>query len=125
MAMGFIAGYVLGARNKARASGLAASADTFAAIGQAASMDRMNERVDRLVLVVQAMWSLLEENGYTAEDLQLRISALDAADGVADGTITRQPRRCPSCGAMVGAGLDHCQFCGHAFADAGGSPIDL
>ena len=58
------------------------------------------------------MWSLLEEGGLTAAQLEERISALDEADGVADGKITPRPTLCRACGAKVSAGLAACQFCG-------------
>ncbi len=76
----------------------------------------IEDRVDRLTLIVAAMWSLLEEQGLTEEQLHERIRALDEADGVPDGKMTPQPTTCRSCAAKVGAGLAACQFCGTAVA---------
>ena len=45
----------------------------------------LDERVDRLLMVIEAMWSLLKENGYTDEQLAARIKDLDESDGSADG----------------------------------------
>lgn len=109
--MNFIAGYVLGQRGAARAAGMASSAATFAA-SPTAKIQALDDRIDRLVLVVESMWSLLEESGYTAEQLIERIQALDAADGTVDGQTARSAGRCRNCGAMLGRGLAICQFCG-------------
>lgn len=72
----------------------------------------IHDRIDRLVLVLEAMWSLLEEGGYTAEQLKERIEAIDAADGAEDGKRTARIAQCRACGSKVAAGLPACQFCG-------------
>jgi hypothetical protein len=80
---------------------------------------QLQERVDRLVLVVHAMWSLIaEKTNLTEADLLQRMNDLDAADGVVDGRVTRPPIRC-SCGAMVNRKLHRCLFCGKEAPDAG------
>ena len=75
-------------------------------------MWEIHERVDRLVLVIDAMWSLLEDAGFTDEQLRQRIEDIDRADGHLDGRRTSLPTRCRGCSAMVAAGLESCQFCG-------------
>lgn len=112
MALQFITGYVLGSRNLGRAAGLAASASSFAD-SPTGRIHALNDRIDRLVLVVEAMWSLLEESGFNEEDLAARISQLDQADGEADGKRAQETGRCEDCGAVIGRGLPNCQFCGH------------
>ncbi len=112
MAMNFIAGYVLGSRGASRAAGLAASAAQFQARSSVNRTEDLVDRVDRLTLVVQAMWALLEEDGRTQDDLLAKIQELDAADGTEDGKRTPLPRTCPGCQAKVGHGLSVCQFCG-------------
>ncbi len=112
MALDFIAGYVLGQRGAARAAGLASSASTFAA-SPTAKFHALDDRIDRLMLVVESMWSLLEESGYTTDQLIARIKELDGSDGALDGRTTRSAGRCAECGAMLGRGLANCQFCGH------------
>jgi hypothetical protein len=82
----------------------------------------LQERTDRLVLVVHAMWTVLTEKmGISDADLVKRITALDAADGVEDGRVTVPPVRC-SCGAMVCRKLGRCLFCGKPYA--AGSTFD-
>jgi hypothetical protein len=110
MGLTFLTGYVLGQHGRQSAR-LAASA----AAGMGPSLDdllEVHERIDRLVLVLGAMWSLLEEGGYTPEQLQTRIEEMDAADGTVDGKRTAQIVQCRNCGAKVAAGLPACQFCG-------------
>jgi len=81
----------------------------------------VHDRVDRLVLVVEAMWSLLEDAGYSAEQLKERIEAMDAADGTVDGKRTAKVAQCRACGSKVAAGLPACQFCG---TKVPGDPLD-
>ena len=112
MALNFIAGYVLGQRGAGRAAGMASSAATFAA-SPTAKIQALDDRIDRLMLVVESMWSLLEESGYTAEQLMERIRTLDGSDGAVDGRAAKSYGRCRECGAVLGRGLPNCQFCGH------------
>ena len=110
MTLHFLAGYVLGEHGKQSAR-LASQAGSRSAVTTDAVVD-VEDRVDRLVLVLAAMWSLLEETGLTTEQLQERIRTLDEADGIADGKLTSHPTVCRSCGSKVAASLDACQFCG-------------
>ncbi len=112
MALDFIAGYVLGQRGAARAAGMASSASTFAA-SPTAKIHALDDRIDRLMLVVEGMWSLLQESGLTTEQLIARITELDGSDGEIDGQASKSAGRCDECGAMMGRGLANCQFCGH------------
>ena len=112
MGLGFLTGYVLG-QHGALSARLAAAAGS----GSGPTLEDLldtHDRIDRVVLVVEAMWTLLEENGYTAEQLKARIEELDAADGTLDGKRTPQANLCRECGAKVGPGLAACQFCGTA-----------
>ena len=113
MALNFIAGYVLGQRGAARAAGMASSAATFAS-SPTAKIQALDDRIDRLMLVVEGMWSLLEESGHTTEQLIERIKTLDGGDGNLDGHAARSTGRCQECGAVYGRGLANCQFCGHS-----------
>ena len=109
--MNFITGYVLGSRMVGRRVGMVASAETFAP-SSSLDIDKVSDRVDRMAMVMEAMWSLLEEGGYTREQLTARLEELDAADGATDGRISRPPGRCPQCDSAVSAGAKICQICG-------------
>lgn len=80
-------------------------------IGASALM-RVPDRVDRLILMIDAMWSLLEETGYSDVQLRRRIAAIDAADGTANGKRVDLAVTCGSCGSKVPVGRETCQFCG-------------
>lgn len=110
MGLTFLTGYILGQHGAQSAR----IASTAAIGGGPSQLDLLetNDRVDRLILVVDAMWSLLEEAGYTDEQLRERITSIDAEDGVQDGRRTPRPSPCRNCGAKVAAGLTSCQFCG-------------
>ncbi|MGI9584662.1 MAG: hypothetical protein ACR2N7_03635 [Acidimicrobiia bacterium] len=110
MGLTFLTGYILG-QHGAQSARLASTA----ASGSGSSVKELldvHDRVDRLILVVDAMWSLLEDSGYTDEQLRARIEQIDSADGVLDGKRTPQIAQCSGCGAKVAAGLATCQFCG-------------
>jgi hypothetical protein len=118
----FLTGYVMGERSAARAAtytrGAAASS---AALGQVQLGD-LNDRIDRMLLVMDAMWGLLKEQGFSDEQLMERIKALDSADGTPDGKRTPTPIACPKCGSMISAGRATCAFCGAA-SPAGPDPL--
>jgi len=123
MSLHFLAGYVLGEHGKQSAR----LASQVAARSGARSEDLfgVEDRVDRLILIVAAMWSLLEEQGLTEAQLLERIKSLDEADGTSDGILTPQASVCRQCSAKVGAGLTACQFCGTAVeAAAQPGPFD-
>jgi hypothetical protein len=110
MGLTFLTGYVLG-QHGAQSAKLASLSSSRSAAGLSEILE-IEARIDRLVLVIDAMWSLLEDSGYTDEQLRQRIEELDAADGSADGRHTPQAAECTNCGARVAPGLPACQFCG-------------
>jgi hypothetical protein len=111
MSLSFLSGYVLGQRD---ASNTAMRAAAMPAPGGASTEHVLDvdERVDRLLLVVSAMWSLLQDTGMTEDQLEARMREIDEADGVADGKMTPPTVQCSNCGAAVSGELPACQFCG-------------
>lgn len=68
-------------------------------------------RVETLLTLNEAMWQLLcETTGLTDAHLAYRVYELDVSDGQRDGRKKVRATRC-SCGAMVNARLENCQFC--------------
>jgi hypothetical protein len=108
----FLAGFVMGERTAARSATFARAAGAASGAQTTEELYDVNARIDRLLLVVDAMWSLLKESGYTDEALAARISAIDEADGITDGKRTPQARRCGKCDAMVEPTRTTCAFCG-------------
>ena len=111
MSLSFLTGYVLGQKDASQNAMRAAAIPAAGTASREHILD-VDDRVDRLTLVVAAMWSLLEDTGLTDDDLAARIRALDEADGVADGKMTPQASTCRNCGAAVPGELTACQFCG-------------
>jgi hypothetical protein len=121
MGLTFLTGYVLGQHG--RQSARLASLSSAPSSGSRDDVLDLHERVDRLVLAMDAMWSLLEERGFTADDLKARIAQIDATDGVVDGRRTPQPGLCSRCGAKVAVGLPACQFCGTDLPENADDPL--
>ena len=121
MSLSFLSGYVLG-RDASQAAMRAAALPAPGGASTEHVLD-VNERVDRLLLVVAALWSLLQDTGLTDEDLAARIRQIDEADGVADGKMTLQATTCTNCGAAVAGELPACQFCGTPVTGFGDDPL--
>jgi hypothetical protein len=121
MGLTFLTGYILG-QHGAQSARLASMAGGHGGPSVEDLLD-VQERVDRLILVVDAMWSLLEERGFSDQQLRDRIRQIDGEDGESDGRRTRRPVPCRGCDAMVPVGLPSCQFCGTAVAADQGSPL--
>lgn len=83
----------------------------------------VHERVDRLILVVDAMWSLLEDAGYSEDQMRERIEQIDEADGTSDGKRTARPGHWSECDSKVPAGRPTCQFCGTEVANTDANPL--
>ena len=114
----------MGHRTKARAAGMSVVANHMVGTGNAIeAVEELDARVDRLLLVIEAMWSMLKEQGMTDEQLAARIAAIDTADGVVDGRRILPPVTCRSCGSKVMGGLPRCQICGTDTGAARG-PLD-
>lgn len=88
------------------------------ALRTGAEIDQLGARLEELTLMVEAMWIMLERAGYSREELENEIRALDAADGEIDGRQSPTGAKCTSCGAMVEAGRSSCTFCGQAMPAA-------
>ena len=121
MGLTFLTGYVLG-QHGAQSAKLASSNQARSGASSNDILD-LNDRVDRLILVVDAMWSLLEDAGYTDEQLVERIEQIDLSDGVADGKRRPEATTCSNCEARVPGGFSACQFCGTPVPGAP-DPID-
>jgi hypothetical protein len=106
-----IFGYVMGTRAVKRAAAMGVVADNMIGRG-VVEQQEFDERLDRMLLVIQAMWDLLKDHGYTDEQLLEKIKEIDLADGVEDGHRTTAPIKCSKCGSAVARNLAKCQFCG-------------
>lgn len=119
----FVLGYSAGQRTASRAASLARSAAVGDATIHTNRIEDVNERIDRLAMIVRAMWALLEEEGYTTEQLLAKLEELDLLDGEMDGKVSQQVVDCPSCQSKVAPGLRNCQFCGATVRTEDGHPL--
>ena len=77
-------------------------------------IDQLHARIDRLVMVTEAMWNLIASRAELwDEDLMAQISTLDHADGTKDGRRQAEAADC-ACGAKVNPRASICAFCGAA-----------
>ena len=111
---GFLVGYLMGSRTATRAAA-AAAAMPQAGVGESRVLS-VDDRVDRLTLIVEAMWELLEESGFSEEALQAKVEEIDGRDGRTDGKVVRPPVQCTKCGSSSPAGRPTCQMCGAQLA---------
>ena len=73
----------------------------------------LDERIDRLLLLTEAMWELLSKHlGFTDEHLAHMVATIDHRDGHLDNRAARPARRCQACESAVPADRPTCQFCG-------------
>ena len=108
----FVIGYSAGQRTATRSASLARSAAVADGTIHSNRIEDLNERIDKLAMIVRAMWELLEEQGMTVDQLMEKLDAIDVADGVDDDRVTALAVDCPECDSKVAPGLPRCQFCG-------------
>ena len=79
-----------------------------------ARIDHLEENLQRLALISQAMYELLGgRTGLDRKTLANKINEIDRRDGKADGRYTPEPKACPSCDSMICLKFNRCLFCGH------------
>lgn len=87
-----------------------------AAAGEQAKREAadVNRRLERLLLVNAALWSLLQDKlGLTEQDLIDRVKVLDEMDGKADGKLSRGGAiKCHDCGRTLNPRHGKCLYCG-------------
>lgn len=119
----FALGMSVAKKGAARSASLARSMSLGDAAHHANLLEDMNDRVDRMLLIMQAMWALMEEQGLTEEQLMAKIQELDSQDGSVDGRARMAPSDCRECGSKVAAGLTRCQICGSEVPGVSPSPF--
>ena len=120
----YFLGYSMGQKTASRAASLARSAAVADGTHHTNRIEDLDERVDKLFMIMRAVWALLEEQGYTAEELSAKLEEIDLEDGVADGQVRAPLVDCPLCQSKVAPGLRNCQLCGTEVRSETGHPLD-
>ncbi|MGH8949735.1 MAG: hypothetical protein ACRDXF_12815 [Acidimicrobiia bacterium] len=118
----FYLGYSMGQSSATRAASLARSAAVADGTHHTNRLQDLNERIDRLVMILRATVALLEQQGITPEMLMAKIEELDLRDGV-DERVRDLIVECPSCQSKVAPGLRNCQLCGTEVRADTGHPL--
>lgn len=75
----------------------------------------LQQEIDRLALICEALWSVLKTRlNMRDDDLAEVISELDLADGKLDGKLSKVgPRSCDGCGRANSRRHTRCMYCGN------------
>ena len=87
-------------------------------------LDRQEDQLRQLLLVTEAMWSLVSERfGVSEDDLVARMAEIDAEDGQVDGKRgPHPPETCGTCHAAIDHTRTTCAYCGAPASPS--SPFD-
>lgn len=89
-----------------------------------ADVERLQQRLDALVLANVAMWTLLRDKlGVSDADLERRVQELDLSDGQLDGKIRVGPWNCPKCARPNAPRHARCLYCGDQRAAGNVFPV--
>lgn len=80
----------------------------------AGDVARLQAQVERLLIITEALWSILKEK-HTLDDQELlrRMVQIDLRDGRLDGRVAATPPEpCPKCHRVVAKGAVRCMYCG-------------
>ena len=94
-----------------------ADAKASSAARKAEDLEFLLERkIDKLSLIIQALWSFIREQHSITEDaLMEKIREIDMQDGVLDGKVQKgKAKECPECGRVMNRMHNKCLYCGAA-----------
>ncbi|MGC9328899.1 MAG: hypothetical protein ACP5I1_14785 [Candidatus Hinthialibacter sp.] len=100
-------------QNQISSARTSAATSAEKAMDAAAALQHFQDRIDKLVLINMAIWSLIKEvSNFTEEDLLERIKEIDLSDGVMDGKVKQTAVKCPQCGRVMSNRHRCCLYCG-------------
>ena len=83
-------------------------------INVAERVDRLEDQLDSLSLICQAMWELLSEHlDDPTSQLNEKVHEIDVRDGKVDGKMRRVATTCSECNRSLHARHRRCMYCGH------------
>ena len=78
----------------------------------------LENKIDKLSLICQAMWSLIKDKtDLTEEDLVKRVIDIDLKDGKLDGKYSNPIVKCKKCDAAISHRFKKCLFCGEEYTE--------
>ena len=82
----------------------------------ATQVEFMKRDIERLLMLNEALWLLLQRaHGYTDDDLRNTVAEIDLRDGHLDGRLkTQQVSSCPACHRPVSTKHYNCIYCGQS-----------
>jgi hypothetical protein len=81
----------------------------------AAKAESVEHRLERALLTMEAMWTILKDRLQLTDDhLAQRIGEVDETDGALDGRVRRPLRSCPHCRKTIPGRFPRCLYCGGA-----------
>lgn len=90
--------------------------------GLGARVVALEDRFEKLLMVCQAQWALLQQATHlTEEELLEKIREIDLSDGLLDGRVRVGITQCTKCDRTLGTRHARCLYCGaprdddHAF----------
>ena len=115
-----MAGILWGFKQNTRIS--AAKADAFIASHKAKSARHavfdLENRIDKLTLVCQSMWSQIQEKtDLTEADLVKRVTDIDLKDGKLDGKYAHPIVKCKKCDSAISHQFKKCFLCGEEYTE--------
>ena len=73
----------------------------------------LSVRLDRALLVCEALWTIVRDRLGVAEDeLVARVNDIDLSDGKLDGKVRRTAVSCPRCKRTIARRFKKCVYCG-------------
>ncbi|GDX98461.1 hypothetical protein LBMAG48_08650 [Phycisphaerae bacterium] len=80
---------------------------------RSSDVERLQQRVDALVLANLAMWTILRDKlNVTDADLERRVQEIDLSDGELDGKVRVGPWNCTACKRPNAPRHAKCLYCG-------------
>lgn len=105
--MMWMAAFVMGQRIAGKAAGLP-PVTGIAAGGLDRQLAELEQRMERMMLLTEAMWEVLASDGHTEDELIAKVEEVRQRNRQA----TERVISCRSCGARVLPGEARCQICG-------------
>ena len=80
----------------------------------ASDIAQLQMQVERLLMVTEALWTILkEQHGLEDKELLRQMVQIDLRDGRMDGKVaTTPPEPCPKCQRIVAKNSLRCMYCG-------------